>query len=463
VALSLAVLPGVELPQAVSAWQRPAAVRARELLAERQGTAAALLLSSGDAGPVWPLFRHSPDPTRRSWLVWRAGERGADPKLLIDRLLAEKDVSAKRALIVALGEYDDKALPVKEREPLVRTLLSWYRDDPDPGVHSAIGWLLRNGREGDSSRRLDWGQAEALAKIDEGLKGKPARLSQPDAPARDAGAASGWYVTSQGQTMAMIEGPIELHLGAPAWEPDRFTWERRHVKRIGRSYAVATSAVTLEQWRRFLKEQPDLKYVMKRFGTDPAAPATSVTWFMAARYCNWLSQKEGIPRDQWCYPERIVPNVRQLPNYLSRTGYRLPSEAEMECAIRAGSVESRHYGSSEALLDRYAFYRGNAGEHVWPVGQKRPNDFGLFDAHGNTWCWCNETRKDFVRLSPLPAADVEDQSAVDEVNNRALRGGSAYNDRTSMRSANRNVGRPNIRDGVSFGLRVCRTLPPPPR
>jgi eukaryotic-like serine/threonine-protein kinase len=71
--------------------------------------------------------------------------------------------------------------------------------------------------------------------------------------------------------------------------------------------------------------------------------------------------------------------------YLSHTGYRLPTEAEMEYATRAGAVTSRYFGETEELLPRYAWYVTNSQDRTWPVGSKKPNDLGLFDMHGNVW------------------------------------------------------------------------------
>ena len=79
------------------------------------------------------------------------------------------------------------------------------------------------------------------------------------------------------------------------------------------------------------------------------APANIVTWYDAAAYCNWLSEQEGIPKTQWCYdPDQKFAEGMKLPaDYLSRTGYRLPSEAEWEFACRAGTISSRYYGHTE--------------------------------------------------------------------------------------------------------------------
>src|SRR6516225_191938 len=113
-------------------------------------------------------------------------------------------------------------------------------------------------------------------------------------------------------------------------------------------------------------------------------PVVGIDWYMAARYCNWLSKKEGIPEEEWCY-EIHGNEFRLKANYLSRRGYRLPTEAEMEFATRAGASTARYYGETEELLPKYAWYLRNSQEQTWPVGSLKPNDLGLFDVQGNVW------------------------------------------------------------------------------
>jgi formylglycine-generating enzyme required for sulfatase activity len=451
----------------------------QERQARRQAAAALALWRLGRPEETWRLWRHTPTPEARSWLVARTATSGVPARQVIDRLGRERDPSARRALILALGEYADKDLPEAEREALVKWLLRWYRNDPDPGIHGAIDWLLRHGREGPHERPLDWGQGKELARIDAELAsrararraalaagrvgaaaGGPLPLLSSGEPGRARpGGAPGWYVNGQGMTFTVVPGPVEFVMGSPASEQGRQPHETRHRRRIGRTYALATRAVTVRQWKQFLKERRGWpRDYAPEFSPDQECPINGVSWFMAAAYCNWLSEKEGIPREQWCYPEKIGEGMRMAAGYLKRTGYRLPTEAEWERACRAGAATSRHHGSSQDLLGRYAWFQGNSLERTWPVGQKRPNDLGLFDMHGNVKTWC----QDAYDASPTggfgptgPRGRIE---LIKDENSRVLRGGSFLYPAPVVRSANRANDRPAHRSRL-VGVRPCRTLP----
>src|SRR5262249_14048158 len=138
--------------------------------------------------------------------------------------------------------------------------------------------------------------------------------------------------------------------------------------------------------------------VEKSLSPDPDGPVVGVTWAEAAQYCRWLSEQEGVPEMEQCYPSvseieksKDGQNPLQLPvNYLTRSGYRLPTEAEWEYACRAGTVARRPFGSADAMLGNYAWFANNANDRARPVGTKRPNDFGMFDMLGNAWEWCQD-------------------------------------------------------------------------
>jgi formylglycine-generating enzyme required for sulfatase activity len=389
---------------------------------------------------VWTLLRHSPDPSRRSYLVWRLAGIGLDPLTLIRRYEAEPDVSARRALLLALGEYDPARVPAAERAALAGRLLTRYRDDPDPGLHSAIDWLLRQ----------RWGRGEELARLDTELA---ARV--PGAPP----AGRGWYVNGEGQTYAVVRGPVAFAMGSPVTEPGRVEgFEPPHRKVIPRTFAVATREVTTAQFLRF---RPDHKWE-KRYSPDPNGTAVAVTWYDAAAYCNWLSEREGIRKDQWCYepnPDgKYAEGMRASPGHLGLTGYRLPTEAEWEYACRAEAATARYFGRAQELLPRYAWFVMNAEDRAWPGGQLRPNDLGLFDALGNAYEWAADP------AVPYDTSQAEDRESaghltIDDRQNRVLRGGSFIFSPAYVRSARRVDVRPGYRLDA-FGFRPVRTLPP---
>jgi formylglycine-generating enzyme required for sulfatase activity len=428
---------------------------ASERLAKRQANAAVALLRMNQADKVWPLLRHRPpDPRVRSYLVHRLGPLGAETGVLVKRFEVEPDVTVRRALLLALGpeEFGAGAWTPEGKRALVRRLQETYRTAADAGLHAAAEWLLRQWHEEAWLRQTD----EAWAK-DQG--GRERRLQGIRQELLQKGVQAGprWYLTGQGQTMVVIPGPVEFTMGSPPTEDGRGEDERQHRRRIRRTFALAAKPVTVKQYREFRNEHQALK----EEALNEDSPVHATDWHMAAAYCNWLSDWEGLPSDQRCYettPEGRVTKLKE--NYLSRTGYRLPTEAEWECACRAGAETSRYYGETEELLTSYAWFLENPRNRAWPVvGTKKPNDLGLFDMHGLVWTWCQE------RYAPYPEArgqeaieDKEDVDTIEDTQRRVWRGGSVGDQAVNVRSANRYWSLPISRINTA-GFRLARTFP----
>ena len=98
-------------------------------------------------GKVWPLLKHSPDPRVRSYLIHRLSPLGADAEAIVKRLDDEPDVTIRRALLLTLGEFDEKQLPLGERKGLLPKVQEVYRTASDAGLHAAAEWLLRTWKQ----------------------------------------------------------------------------------------------------------------------------------------------------------------------------------------------------------------------------------------------------------------------------------------------------------------------------
>jgi formylglycine-generating enzyme required for sulfatase activity len=432
----------------------------KERLAKQQANAAVALLKLHEPAKAWPLLKHSSDPRARSYLIHRVAPFGVDPAAIVKRLDAELDVTARRALILSLGDFGESELSPGDRSALLPKLHDFYRTAEDAGLHASAEWLLRTWKqdallkEAHETWLKDGSQREKrLAAI--GKKLATWAALAPGAAVGTPPAPPEWYVNRQGQNMVVIPGPVKFVMGSPVTESGRNDDEPQHMMRIGRSFAIGATPVTVEQYRSFDKAyRLPAKYVR---AAD--LPVVGTSWYQAAAYCNWLSKEEGIATDQWCFATDAKGKVTALrPNYLGLAGYRLPTEAEMEFATRAGAVTSRYYGETEELLPNYAWYLKNAQDRTWPVGSLKPNDFGLFDTHGNVFSWCQESYKPSGNEA-LAHEDQEDGLVVGSAAYRALRGGSFDDKASIVRSAYRVGSVPSTRlEGNGF--RVARTLPP---
>lgn len=190
---------------------------------------------------------------------------------------------------------------------------------------------------------------------------------------------------------------------------------------ISRPFYLGKYEVTQAQWRAVMTQNPS------RFpGRDN--PVEKVSWNDCQMFLQRLSQK---------IPER---------------SFRLPSEAEWEYACRAGTTGRYFFGDDVHDLDAYAWYADNAGARTRPVGQKKPNPWGLYDMLGNVWEWCEDMHVADVGYLGAPT-DGSARVSGGSHSARVLRGGSWISYGDACRCAVRIRWRPS--DGLFYhGFRV---------
>lgn len=155
-------------------------------------------------------------------------------------------------------------------------------------------------------------------------------------------------------------------------------------------------------------------------------PVENVSWVDAINFCNELSMKSGLKS---CYS--IINGGGEIRFIPESNGYRLPSEAEWEYACRAGTNKVI-YGE----IDRIAWYAGNSEGKPHDVGNKEPNEWGLYDMLGNVWEWC---------------WDIYDEEVYGSY--RIFRGGGWNDPERGCLASNRRRSHPSFRiDDLGFRL-----------
>lgn len=238
-------------------------------------------------------------------------------------------------------------------------------------------------------------------------------------------------------------------MGSPSDERGR-DWDEgpQHQVTLSQGFYMGKYEVTQAQFEAVMGENP-----ARSFGVGDDYPVYYVSWYDAARFCNRLSEMEGL--------QPVYTESGDWPANMNANGYRLPTEAEWEYACRAGTQTRFSHGdalecSDECgscdLHDQYMVWCGNDSGHSEEVGTKLPNSWGLHDMHGNVWEWCTDWYdNDYYYRSP----------EVDPVNIqtnqfRVLRGGVWSNFAWICRSAIRLRLNPSGTD-YNGGFRVCRT------
>ena len=195
--------------------------------------------------------------------------------------------------------------------------------------------------------------------------------------------SGGWGVDKRGAYSEVVIGGTALEIrwipagsfrmGSPSNEVGRSPSELEHEVELTRGFWLGRYAVTQKEWRMVMGNDPSYHR-----GDD--LPVEQVSWENAVSFCR-----------------RLTAMAREAGALEAEIEFRLPTEAEWEYACRAmeGRGKAFNDGSDYPLpggkypsLDRLGWYTENSGDETHPVGCKEPNDWGLYDMHGNVWEWC---------------------------------------------------------------------------
>ncbi len=241
------------------------------------------------------------------------------------------------------------------------------------------------------------------------------------------------------------EGPQKIVKISPFWMSKfEITWD---TYLIFQNKELETS--NIKNSRVDAVARPTKPYVEMSFGQgkNGGFPVCNVTQFAARQYCKWLYEKTGI-------------------------FYRLPTEAEWEYAARAGSKSSYFFGENQDQLKDYAWYYENSEGAYKKVGQKKPNDWGLYDMYGNVAEWTSDKYESYSNIE----ANTTDPKFNELVlYPHSIRGGHWDDDAEMLRSAARKASTSKLKqrdpqiprskwwltDAPFLGFRIVRPVKTP--
>jgi formylglycine-generating enzyme required for sulfatase activity/ribosomal protein L40E len=224
----------------------------------------------------------------------------------------------------------------------------------------------------------------------------------------------------------------------------------QHKVVIGQNLFIGVYPVTQKQFQELMEYNPSM------ITDNEECPVEWVTWFSAVEFCNKMSEVESLQ------PYYAMKAIRRRSNgaiegakvtILGGDGFRLPTEAEWEYACRAGSISPWCFGDQVLDVGIYAWYYDNSTMETHPVGQRKPNSWGLYDMHGNVMEWCYDWYNEFQYQQC--GEEEENPTGPEDGAAKVLRGGAWQFGAEATRCAYRNSSAPEAIAGV-IGFRICR-------
>ncbi len=279
------------------------------------------------------------------------------------------------------------------------------------------------------------------------------RLASPAVSAAKRGS-----VLKQGDLVLLQPG--RFIMGSSRREQGRRTNEVRREIILTRPFYIGAREVTNRQFRMFRKEHSSGSFAGRSLNGD-SQPVVNISWEEAARYCNWLSEKEGLE------PFYIEEGGKLSAVSQQGTGYRLPTEAEWAWAARfAKRSEPAKYPwkgkfppqdgsgnfadeSARGLLPVIIEGYNDSFAVSSPPGSFRPNAAGVFDMGGNVAEWCH----DYYSPTPVRGAEKDPMGPVKGTHHVVRDSSWQDSSMTQLRLAYRSFGK---KPADYIGFRVAR-------
>lgn len=192
-------------------------------------------------------------------------------------------------------------------------------------------------------------------------------------------------------------------------------------------YVVRSNKGNRARLLHLIPEPDVIKFTDNKFVIDPDKqnyPVRGVTWEGAAFYCNMLSRQEG-------FTELYSLTTWECEVHGTVSSYRLATEAEWEFAALGGNASQGYLYSGSNNPDNVAWYSGNSGSELHPVGLKAPNELGIYDMSGNDWEYVNDWHSSYTSDAKTNPTGPSDGFF------RTRRGGGNYNDAFLVESKSR--------------------------
>lgn len=215
-----------------------------------------------------------------------------------------------------------------------------------------------------------------------------------------------------------------------------------HKVKITYDFYMSETEITQAQWKEVFGSVSDPS---KHKGDN--RPVEQINWFRAVKFCNEMSAIEGFTP---CYTINGEDNAAQVICDFGADGYRLPTEAEWEYACRAGTAGE--FGGT-GNISTMGWTSDDFLNHTSEVAQKQPNDWGLYDMHGNVYEWCWDGFDSFF-YEESPETDPV-KNADNDIPETVIRGGSYLESPSKCSSAARQ-GRGPTNYEHNIGFRVVR-------